>query len=91
MCKGLEYLHSLNIIHRDIKPENLMVMRANSTFDNFTLKMVDYGLSLDLYKEDYLVKSCGTPGYIAPETFVVSGDDKVNTKVDIFSTGVIIY
>ena len=53
--------------------------------------MVDYGLSLNLYKEDYLVKSCGTPGYIAPETFLVSDDDKVNTKVDIFSTGVIIY
>jgi len=53
--------------------------------------MVDYGLSLDLYTEDYLVKSCGTPGYIAPETFVVTEDDKVSTKVDIFSTGVIIY
>ena len=92
MLKALEYLHSQDIIHRDIKPENLLIESKEQTFENFNLKMVDYGLSLDLKNEDYVVKSCGTPGYIAPEVFLLQGDeDKATTAVDIFSTGIIIY
>ena len=28
IVRGLDYLHSHNVIHRDIKPENLLVSRS---------------------------------------------------------------
>jgi calcium/calmodulin-dependent protein kinase I len=31
---------------------------------------------------------CGTPGYVAPEIFI---DEQYTSKVDIFSTGVIMF
>lgn len=35
-----------------------------------------------------LYKKCGTPGYVAPE---ILKDQKYDTKVDIFSAGIIFY
>ena len=30
ILKGLEYLHSLQIVHRDIKPSNLLVRKSDN-------------------------------------------------------------
>lgn len=46
-----------------------MIVKKDSNFDNFIIKLVDYGLALDLKGESDFVKNCGTKGYIAPETF----------------------
>ena len=53
-----------------------------------TMKLIDFGLSKIITEEKHLGRSCGTPGYIAPEVIT----DKIyDEKCDIFSVGVIFY
>ena len=51
--------------------------------------MVDFGLA-DFYnsKGEYLFKKCGTPGFVAPE---ILHEKHYSTKVDVFSTGILLY
>ena len=51
--------------------------------------LIDFSIS-EFYREDgdYLFKRCGTPGYVAPEIL----ENKIyDYKVDLFSSGVILY
>jgi len=82
---GLEYIHSLGIVHRDLKPENLLLTKDH------VLKIIDFGLS-NYFKEgqeDLLATPCGSPCYASPE--MVSGNKYNGFKIDIWSTGIILY
>ena len=73
-------------MHRDIKPENLILRRRH---DISNIVICDFSLSDFLNNEGkYKFTRCGTVGYVAPE---ILKDQKYNMKVDIFSTGVILY
>uniref|UniRef100_A0A914Z6W7 non-specific serine/threonine protein kinase n=1 Tax=Panagrolaimus superbus TaxID=310955 RepID=A0A914Z6W7_9BILA len=52
------------------------------------LKLADFGLASVLEGENLLYDVCGTPTYVAPEILAEFG---YNTKVDIWSAGIIIY
>lgn len=39
----------------------------------------------------FLFPKCGTPGYVAPEVLNLNSENKYTTKVDIFSSGCILY
>lgn len=59
---GLKCCHDKKIVHRDIKPQNIIV-----DVHSFEIKIIDFGLSLDLEKSDKAsFKKCGTMGYMAP-------------------------
>jgi len=77
-------IHSNNIIHRDIKPENLVFISK----DSYELKIVDFGLSEFVNDSECLYPRSGTPGYVSTE---ILNNKPYNTKVDIFSLGVIMY
>ena len=80
---GIEYIHKLNVVHRDLKPENLLLDH------NHQIKIVDFGLS-NTYKDKELLKTaCGSPCYAAPE--MIEGKEYNGLKVDIWSTGVILF
>ena len=84
IINGLEYIHSLNMVHRDLKPENLLLTKDH------ILKIIDFGLSNYFYdKNDLLSTPCGSPCYASPE--MVSGKKYNGFKVDIWSTGIILY
>ena len=82
IINGLEYIHNLGIVHRDLKPENLLLSR------DLTLKIIDFGLS-NYFDKKLLSTPCGSPCYASPE--MVSGNKYNGFKIDIWSTGIILY
>eukprot|EP00826_Nyctotherus_ovalis_P040721 TRINITY_DN4036_c0_g1_i1.p3 TRINITY_DN4036_c0_g1~~TRINITY_DN4036_c0_g1_i1.p3 ORF type:complete len:146 (-),score=45.26 TRINITY_DN4036_c0_g1_i1:542-979(-) len=88
LLKALHYLHSFGIMHRDLKPENILV-ELNQTRDHvITLKLIDFGIAC-MIKEDGVVNdSCGTLSYVAPEVLLKQW---YNTKVDMWSVGIIVF
>lgn len=82
ILSAVSYLHSINICHRDLKPENLLLN------GNEGLKLVDFGLSNIIPKNQFLNTACGSPCYAAPE--MLEGN-KYDTGVDIWSCGIILY
>ena len=83
VLKALNYVHSMGIAHRDIKPENVAIVENDG---DVGVRLIDFGLSCEYTNE--IFQKCGSPGYMAPEIFKNSG---YNFKVDIFSTGVLMY
>lgn len=80
ILSGVYHLHISNIVHRDIKPENIL-------FDGQVVKLIDYGASKILTKNQKMHKCVGTAYYMAPE--IIKGDyDKM---CDIWSCGVVMY
>ena len=79
------YLHSKQICHRDIKPENIMLSKES---DLHSIKIIDFGLSIQnfdkLINNDY----CGTYIYMAPEQI----EKKLYFfSVDIWSIGILMF
>ena len=85
LINGLEYIHSLGIVHRDLKPENLLLTKDH------ILKIIDFGLSNYFSKDqkDLLITPCGSPCYASPE--MVAGKKYNGFKIDIWSTGIILF
>lgn len=79
---ALDYLHGKGIMHRDLKPENVILKD-----EELNIVVIDFGLA-SFVSDDVIYKKCGTPGYIAPE---ILNDLRYDTKIDIFSAGVIFY
>lgn len=80
ILSGLSYLHKKNIVHRDIKLENILIDV------NGNIRLTDFGLSDDLTNSNSI--ACGSPAYVAPEVILRS---KCDTKIDIWSLGVLLY
>jgi calcium-dependent protein kinase len=59
--KAVFFLHNNKIVHRDIKPENILFSLSGKYT---SLKLIDFGLSTSLSKDNYRV---GSPYYMAPE------------------------
>ena len=85
IINGLEYIHSLGIVHRDLKPENLLLTKDH------LLKIIDFGLS-NYFSEnqtELLSTPCGSPCYASPE--MVAGKKYNGIKIDVWSTGIILF
>ncbi|KAM9337447.1 mitogen-activated protein kinase kinase kinase 8 [Symphorus nematophorus] len=78
VLRGLEYLHSHNVIHHDIKPSNIVLMSDKAV-------LVDFGLTVQMTEDIYTPRDLrGTEMYMSPELVLCRGHD---TKTDIYSLG----
>lgn len=92
ILEGLKYLNSMKnkIIHYDIKPQNIL-------FHNNQIKIADFGISKLINNNDntsnieLTSQGMGTYYYLPPECFETNKNVTINTKVDIWSVGVICY
>lgn len=81
LSKAVEHLHDHGLIHMDIKPENIFIGREG------ICKLGDFGLVIDLAKDDTKHSVEGDPRYLASE---ILESRKFTKAADIFSLGVTI-
>lgn len=80
MIKGLNTLHTKNILHRDLKSANIFLNT------NGTIKLGDMNVS-KVAKYGLLSTQTGTPYYASPEVW---RDSPYSLKSDIWSLGCLI-
>lgn len=69
ILKGLEYLHSHDVVHCDLKAANILTTKTGD------IKLTDFGVSLNLKikQEDGKGTPAGTPNWMAPEVIEMKG------------------
>ncbi len=89
VLKGMEYLHSKNIVHRDLKLENILLSDGSSSA---VVKIADFGLARFFADDSQLRTICGSPLYVAPEILDIGANMETYTPaVDMWSIGVMLY
>ncbi|RAL53181.1 hypothetical protein DM860_006853 [Cuscuta australis] len=80
----VEACHSLGVMHRDLKPENFLLVNKD---DDFSLKAIDFGLSVFFKPGQIFTDVVGSPYYVAPEVLMKS----YGPEADVWTAGVILY
>ena len=102
LLEGLGHLHESGVIHRDLKPSNIfldtekrvkigdfgLATAKKDTSKNTALSIEGLTNSSNA-ADSSLTSEVGTPVYIAPE--IMNGVGRYNSKVDIYSLGVVFF
>jgi serine/threonine protein kinase len=84
VLKGLDHLHEMNYVHCDIKLQNILIDKV------FNAKISDFGLAKTLRSGN--TKNTITYGFSErTSSFEYLVEEKVSTKADIWSFGILMY
>jgi len=89
ILKAVKYLHDMDIVHRDIKPENFVYLSKKDA----ALKMLDFGLAIEVPPGETFSYRAGTPYFMAPEVIrnPKGRSGAICKKSDIWSAGICLY
>jgi eukaryotic-like serine/threonine-protein kinase len=79
VAKGLHAIHQAGVLHRDVKPTNLFLSGNGTTI------VGDFGIAIDVNREQETAEFSGTPLFMAPEQWEQQPLDR---QTDIYSLGV---
>ena len=85
VCRALEAAHAEGVVHRDLKPHNIMVEESGRVV------VMDFGIARSMEGTGGQTSTgalLGTPAYMSPEQ---AKGEKVDTRSDLFSLGIIFY
>jgi serine/threonine-protein kinase len=83
LLEALQYAHEHGVWHRDVKPANVLISHSGQ------IKVADFGIARTVPStSDGAEDVMGTPGYIAPETYL---SDTFDNRVDVFAAGAVLY
>jgi calcium-dependent protein kinase len=54
ILSAVVYCHEHHIVHRDLKPENLLLESKNKIEEGITVKVIDFGTSVEYNPEERL-------------------------------------
>ncbi|KAG0226238.1 hypothetical protein BGW41_004235, partial [Actinomortierella wolfii] len=84
IARGLDFIHSQDILHRDLKSANVLLTKHQE------VRLCDFGLAAvkgtSISKTNALQ---GTPCYLAPE--LLDGRPKFSTKSDMYALGMVMW
>lgn len=90
ILKSLAEAHAFGMVHRDLKPDNVMLCNIHGEMDY--VKVLDFGIVKIMDDGDVALtqtgQAFGTPKYMSPEQ---AKGDAVDSRVDIYAMGVILY
>ncbi|PPD78676.1 hypothetical protein GOBAR_DD24407 [Gossypium barbadense] len=82
LLRGLQYIHSTNVLHHNLKPNNLLL---NANCD---LKVCDFGLAITTSDIDFMTEYVVTRWYRASELLLNCSE--YTAAIDIWSVGYIL-
>ncbi len=85
ILNALGYIHSHKLVHGDLKPCNILVHEQDG---HFSVKLIDFGLSLPIRSEWETQRVAGTVEYLAPERLRGEPADRSS---DIYALGIVLY
>uniref|UniRef100_A0A7S3A988 non-specific serine/threonine protein kinase n=1 Tax=Rhodosorus marinus TaxID=101924 RepID=A0A7S3A988_9RHOD len=88
LTEGMLYCHARGVFHRDLKFDNLLLDKDG------VIKIGDFGLVSIKgagSATELLHTQVGTPHYTAPEIITRASDGYDGVKVDVWSSGIILY
>ncbi|XP_045017925.1 proto-oncogene tyrosine-protein kinase ROS [Bubalus bubalis] len=91
ISKGCVYLEQMHFIHRDLAARNCLVSMKDYTSPSRIVKIGDFGLARDIYKNDYYRKrgeGLLPVRWMAPESLM---DGIFTTQSDVWSFGILIW
>uniref|UniRef100_A0A8C0V1M2 Tyrosine-protein kinase receptor n=1 Tax=Cyanistes caeruleus TaxID=156563 RepID=A0A8C0V1M2_CYACU len=91
VCKGCVYLEKMHFIHRDLAARNCLVSKKEYERSSRIVKIGDFGLARDVYKNDYYRKrgeGLLPVRWMAPESLI---DGVFTSRSDVWAFGVLVW
>ncbi|NXC43638.1 ROS1 kinase, partial [Penelope pileata] len=91
ICKGCVYLEKMRFIHRDLAARNCLVSEKKYGSCSRVVKIGDFGLARDIYKNDYYRKrgeGLLPVRWMAPESLI---DGVFTNRSDVWAFGVLVW